>query len=118
MDESHNALDALFLRAAKHPEVRIELCAALLGAELYTLTPRGQSTRAAESVARPQGRNLQFMRWGQEGKEYYFVFTSARMARKGLTQISKSSRHAMVIIAMPGRELLVRMQVRGVGIAV
>jgi|GEM_PF-2126950 len=107
MEEPVNpALDALFLRAAKHAEVRMEFCAALLEAELLTLVPRGQSTRAADSVARPEGRNIPLIGWKQEGKEYYFLYTSARMARKGLKYFSGLGRQPMVIIAMPGERLL------------
>lgn len=110
-------LDALFLRAAKHPEVRIELCAALLEAELYTLVPRGQSTRPADSVARPQGRNITLIEWKHDGKPHCFVYTSARMARKGLKYFSDGAPHPMLMIAMPGERLLRMMQASGLAMA-
>jgi len=59
-DPDNTELDALFMRAGKHAEVRVALFASMLEAEMYTLVPRGQSTRQAESIARTEGRRGEF----------------------------------------------------------
>ena len=117
-EPDNRELDTLFMRTDGHPEARPAFFEAMLEAELYTLVPRGMSTRPAESVARPQGKNLQIIRWGNEGREYYIVYTSARLARQGLRNVAKTSKQKLLIIALPGRELLKRIQRPGVGIAI
>ncbi len=116
-DPDNTELDAIFMRAAKHPEVRVELLAEMLTAELYTLVPRKQSARPPEMIARPEGKELEFIQWQQEGRMCFFVYTSARMARKGLKFFSRLAQQPMVIIGMDGEELLQLLYEPGVGIA-
>jgi len=51
-DPDNTVLDALFLRSTNHPEVRVELCRAMLEAELFTLVPRAQVDGAEVSIIR------------------------------------------------------------------
>src|SRR5688572_23550252 len=60
-----DALDALFLRSTKHAEVRVELCRAMLEAELFTLMPRAQADGAdvGELVEVEMPAEVPFMVW-------------------------------------------------------
>lgn len=117
-DPDNSALDALFQRAITHPETRLELLREMLEHELYTLVPRGQSTRPAGMIYRPPPeRKLNLNRWGHAGNEYYFVFTSAGCARRGVLHAKKLGAGPMLIVALPGTDLLTRMAEPGVGIA-
>ncbi len=116
-DPDNTELDAIFMRAAKHPEVRVELLAEMLDAELYTLVPRKQSARPAETISRPEGKHLEFIQWQQEDRMCFFVYTSARMARKGLKFFTRLAQQPMIIIGMAGEELLQLLHEPGVGIA-
>ena len=113
-EPDNSELDALYRRAGR-PELRPALFAAMLETDLYTVVPRGNSTRPADMVARPQGKNLEFIRWASGGEEYFFVFTSLRMALLGRRKIK--SKVPLLIIALPGPELLRKMHRQGVGMA-
>lgn len=118
-DPNNSALDALYDRAATRPEARPAFLQALLEYELYTLIPRGQSTRPADQVQRPAPeRRLPLMRWGAQGRECYHLYTSAVRARRGLIEFKTISREPLLIIGKPGELLLRSMQRPGTGICV
>jgi len=116
-DPDNSALDALYDRAATHPEDRPALLQALLEHELYTLIPRGQSTRPADQVQRPApGRKLHFPRWKTDTGEYFFVYTSARYARRGAQKYARAASGPFLIFALPGEALLQRLALPGMGV--
>jgi len=115
----NSELDALFRKSADHPAERPALFRAMLEAELYTLVPRGNTDLPPDAMAvvEPvEGQTLEFIRWGSEGAHYHFVFTSVPLALRAVETL-KSSR-AMLIMALPGEEMLRAMHRDGVGIAV
>ncbi len=118
-DPDNAALDALFLRSTQHPEGRVELCRALLEAELFTLIPSGPVDGADEGelVEVEAGGHIPFKLWSRDGRESFFVYTSEEMARKGLAKFSDPPRNPLVAISMEGRQMLTLMSRPGVGIA-
>lgn len=121
----NSELDALYRRAADHPAVRPDFFRAMLEEELYTLVHRGQMEMPEDEPPPPQdalivvepveGQPLEFIRWGQEQRQFHFVFTSVALAARALTKLGAA--RPMMVLAMPGRDLLQAMQTEGVGLA-
>ena len=109
-------LDALYVRALTHPEMRPHFFTAALEAELYTLVPRGPGAKPPGTLVYPEpGKQLQFMRWGQDGLQYYHVYTSARLAREAM--LGGHLPEPMLVMAHPGSKLLAKLQRPGVGVS-
>lgn len=121
----NSELDALYRRAAKHPAVRPDLFREMLDAELYTLVPRGRMEMREDEPPPPkdavivveplEGQPLEFIRWGQEGREFHFIFTSVTLAARALTSLGAA--RPLMVLAMAGRDLLHAMQCKDVGLA-
>jgi len=118
-DSDNPELDALFLRAAKHAELRVELCRALPEAELFTLIPQGpvDGAEAGELIEMENPGDIPFMLWAKDGKQHFFVYTLEEKAKKALQAFSGPPREPMIVISMEGRQMLELMRRPGVGIA-
>jgi len=116
-DPDNAALDALCVRSFKHPELRVELCRALLEAELYTLIPQGPVDGAEEGEeVRLEAATLPLMTVMRDGKPHFFLYTSEAMARKGLRKLAERTPQRMAAVSMAGRLLLTLMNRPGASI--
>jgi hypothetical protein len=74
------AVDVHFLRSNTHPEVRVELCRALLEEKLFTLIPQGPVDGADEGelVEVEAAGDTRFKLWSRDGRG---AFLSVRRRR-------------------------------------